>query len=424
MKKSDNISELIKSQLPAEMQEILSIAGQVAGEQQHKLYMVGGIVRDLLLGRSSLDLDLVVEGDAIEISRHFAEKVKGKVTFHTRFLTATVKWEGWSVDFATARSETYSKPGALPAVEAGDIVTDLSRRDFTINSLAVDISSGELLDPYNGSEDIQKRIVRVLHEKSFIDDATRIWRAIRYEQRLDFTLEPDTLRLLKRDINMLNTIGRDRIRHELELVLKEEFPEKAIRRAGNLGVLEKLHPSLQGDNWLTEKFMKARGVVSPNSPSTELYLTLLAYRLNKDETEEFISRLGLRKLQTRTLRDACLVKSRINKISESGLKPGEIYNLLHGLSHTALVAATIATDSSIIIKNINLYLDKLRNVRTALSGKDLEEMGIKPGPRMKEILGKLLQARLDGQVTDRQDEIEMVEEKKNNKTGSGEIICH
>ena len=424
MKKSDNISELIKSQLPAEMQEILSIAGQVAGEQQHKLYMVGGIVRDLLLGRSSLDLDLVVEGDAIEISRHFAEKVKGKVTFHTRFLTATVKWEGWSVDFATARSETYSKPGALPAVEAGDIITDLSRRDFTINSLAVDISSGELLDPYNGSEDIQKRIVRVLHEKSFIDDATRIWRAIRYEQRLDFTLEPDTLRLLKRDINMLNTIGRDRIRHELELVLKEEFPEKAIRRAGNLGVLEKLHPSLQGDNWLTEKFMKARGVVSPNSPSTELYLTLLAYRLNKDETEECISRLGLRKLQTRTLRDACLVKSRINKISESGLKPGEIYNLLHGLSHTALVAATIATDSSIIIKNINLYLDKLRNVRTALSGKDLEEMGIKPGPRMKEILQKLLEARLDGQVTDRQGEIEMVEKKKNNKTGSGEITCH
>jgi tRNA nucleotidyltransferase (CCA-adding enzyme) len=409
MKKSDNISELIKSQLPAEMQEILSIAGQVAGEQQHKLYMVGGIVRDLLLGRSSLDLDLVVEGDAIEISRHFAEKVKGKVTFHTRFLTATVKWEGWSVDFATARSETYSKPGALPAVEAGDIVTDLSRRDFTINSLAVDISSGELLDPYNGSEDIQKRIVRVLHEKSFIDDATRIWRAIRYEQRLDFTLEPDTLRLLKRDLNMLETISRDRIRHELELVLKEEFPEKAIRRARNLGVLEKLHPSLQGDNWLTEKFMKAREVVSPNSPSTELYLTLLGYRLNKDETEEFIGRLGLRKLQTRTLRDACLVKSRIYKISESGLKPGEIYNLLHGLSHTALVAATIATDSSIIIKNINLYLDKLRYVRTALSGKDLEEMGIKPGPLLKEILQKLLEARLDGQVTDRQDEIEMVE---------------
>jgi tRNA nucleotidyltransferase (CCA-adding enzyme) len=408
MKKSDNISELIKSQLPAEMQEILSIAGQVAGEQQHKLYMVGGIVRDLLLGRSSLDLDLVVEGDAIEISRHFAEKVKGKVTFHTRFLTATVKWEGWSVDFATARSETYSKPGALPAVEAGDIITDLSRRDFTMNSLAVDISSGELLDPYNGMKDIEKRLVRVLHEKSFIDDATRIWRAIRYEQRLDFTLEPDTLRLLKRDLNMLETISRDRIRHELELVLKEEFPEKAIRRARNLGVLEKLHPSLQGDNWLTEKFMKAREVVSPNSPSTELYLTLLAYRLNKDETEEFISRLGLRKLQTRTLRDACLVKSRIYKISESELKPGEIYNLLHGLHHTALIAASIA-DSPEIEKNITVYLDKLRYVRTALTGKDLEEMGIKPGPRMKEILGKLLQARLDGQVTDRQDEIEMVD---------------
>ena len=408
MKRSNNISELIKSLLPAETQEILSIADQVAGQQQYKLFMVGGIVRDLLLGRSSLDLDLVVEGDAMEVARYFAEKVQGKVTVHTRFRTATVKWEGRSVDFATARSETYSRPGALPAIETGDIITDLSRRDFTINSLALSISSGELIDPYNGMKDIEKRLVRVLHDKSFIDDATRIWRAIRYEQRLDFTLEPDTLRLLKRDINMLETINRDRIRHELELVLKEEFPENAIRRAGELGVLEKLHPSLQGDNWLTGKFRKARDAVSPNSPSSELYLALLAYRLNKDETEEFIVRLGLRKLQTRIFRDTSLLKGRLNKLSEHGIRSSEIYDLLHGLHHTALTAGSIA-DYRKTQKKIILYLDKLRYIRTALTGKDLVKMGIKSGPQMKEILGKLLQARMDGQVTDRQGEIEIVE---------------
>lgn len=408
MQHTDNISEVIKNRLPAEMQEILSIAGKVAGQHQYKLYMVGGIVRDLILGYPSLDLDLVVEGAAVNLAKQFAELVRGKVTVHTRFSTATVRWDGKNVDFATARSETYSRPGALPTVKAGGIETDLSRRDFTINSLAVDISSGELLDPYNGSKDIDKRLIRILHEKSFVNDATRIWRAIRYEQRLDFTLEPDTLRLLKRDLDMLDTISRDRIRRELELVLKEAQPEKVIRRADELGVLEKLLPSLHGDAWIIEKFRKAREVVSPDSPLSELYLALLAYRLTKEETEELIRSLGLRKLQTQTLKDTSLLKGRLNELSATGIKPSEIYNLLHGVSHTAVITVSIAADIPTVKRNIGLYLDKLRYVRTALTGKDLEKMGIQPGPHMKEILGKLLEARLDGQVTDKQGEIEMV----------------
>jgi len=293
-------------------------------------------------------------------------------------------------------------------VQVGDILTDLSRRDFTINSLAVDISSGDLLDPYNGREDVEKKLIRVLHEKSFIDDATRIWRAIRYEQRLDFTLEPHTLKLLVRDLDMLDTISRDRIRHELELVLKEEQPEKAIRRAAELGVLGKLHPLLPGDDWISEKFRKAREVVSPDSPATELYLALLAYRLTRDETEELIRRLGLRKLQTRILRDTCLLRGRLNRLSESGIKPSEIYSLLHGLHHTALTAVSIA-DSPETREKIDLFLNTLRFIKPALTGKDLEKMGIKSGPHIKEVLEKLLQARLDSQVTDKEGEIEMVE---------------
>jgi tRNA nucleotidyltransferase (CCA-adding enzyme) len=417
MQHTDNISELIKSQLPVEIQEILSIADKIAKQQNVKLYMVGGMVRDLLLGRSSLDLDLVVEGDAVTIANRFAEIVRGKVTVHTRFHTATVKWEGKSVDFATARSETYSRPGALPAVKVGDIETDLSRRDFTINSIAMDISSGELLDPYNGREDIKKRLIRILHEKSFVNDATRIWRAIRYEQRLDFRLEQETLRLLKRDLDMLDTISRDRIRHELELVLKEEQPEKMILRSAELGVLQKLHPSLAGDDWITVNFRKAREVVSPDSPLPEFYLALLAFRLNEKETEDLIGRLGSRKLQTQTLRDVCLLKGRLIRLFEPDIKPSEIYNLLHGISHTALVAVTIANDSPTVMNNINLYLDTLRYIRPALTGKDLEKMGIKPGPGMKQILEKLLEACLDGKVADKQDEMEMVDKtikKENN----------
>ncbi len=408
MRNSDNISELVNRRLPAEVQDILTAVKKVAGEKQYSLYIVGGIVRDLLLGRTSLDLDLVVEGHAVDIAQRFAEAFQSKLRIHTRFQTATVKCGERSIDFVTARSEIYERPGALPTVKAGSLHDDLFRRDFTINSMAIDVSSNKLIDPYNGRKDIEKRLIRVLHEKSFIDDATRIWRAIRYEQRLDFTLEPDTFELLKRDLDMLDTISRDRVRHELELVLKEEQPEKVICRSAELEVLAKLHPSLAGDNWLTDKFREARELVSPDSPSPELYLALLAYRLTEDETEELITRLGLRKLQTQTLRDIILLKSRFNRLSESRIKPSEVYKLLHGIAYAALIAASIAADILTVRENIDLYLDKLRNVRLALTGNDLEKMGIKPGPHMKEILGKLLQARLDGQVTDKQGEIEMV----------------
>ena len=181
-------------------------------------------------------------------------------------------------------------------MKPGSINDDLSRRDFTINAMAVELNPGhfgELLDLYGGRDDLEHKLIRVLHEKSFIDDATRIWRALRYEQRLDFQMEPATLKLLKRDIAMLDTISGDRIRHELELVLKEELPEKVLRRADELGVLAKLHPSLKGDGWLAEKFAQARELSLPDSPPVALYLSLLAYRLTADEIEQLISYLKI-----------------------------------------------------------------------------------------------------------------------------------
>jgi len=182
-----------------------------------------------------------------------------------------------------------------------------------------------------------------------------------------------------------------------------------LHRADELGVLKKLHPSLTGDDWISEKFQKTRELSAPDSPSPELYLALLAYRLNEDVTEELITRLGLRKLQTRTLRDASHLKTRLNKLSVSGIRPSEIYELLYGIHHIALIAVSIA-ESPETQEKITLYLDKLRHIRPALTGRDLEEMGIQSGPHMKEILEKLLQARLNGQVTDKQKEIEMVKQ--------------
>ena len=273
-----NLASRIQSQLPAELVGLIAMTGGIAASLGMHLYLAGGVVRDLLLGRTNLDLDLVVEGDAISLAQKLVGANPGKLTTHPRFNTAKIRWGSGSIDLATARSETYAKPGALPTVKPSSLHDDLFRRDFTINAMAIHLDPdryGKLVDLYRGMHDLEHKLIRILHESSFIDDATRIWRGLRYEQRLDFLLEPATLRLLKRDLSMLDTISGDRIRHELELVLKEEYPEKALRRAGEFGVLERLHPSLKGNGWLERTFKEARRLNSPTPPPVGLYMALL-----------------------------------------------------------------------------------------------------------------------------------------------------
>jgi tRNA nucleotidyltransferase (CCA-adding enzyme) len=369
------------------------------------------VVRDLLLERSNLDLDLVTEGDAINLAHEMASTKQVRVTTHPRFGTAKLQWDGWSVDLATARAETYARPGALPAVKPGTIISDLSRRDFTINAMAVELNPyhfGELLDPHGGRADLKRGQIRVLHEKSFIDDATRIWRALRYEQRLDFELEPATLKLLKRDIAMLATVSGDRIRHELELILKEKLPEKVLRRADELGVLSRLHPSLKGNGWLAEKFTRARKASLPASPPLPLYLALLAYHLSAEETRQLISYLRLPGASAQVLRDTIAIKDKIKELSISGLAPSSIYSLLHGYVSPALLASSLATDATTAAEHIELFINVLCHVQPVLTGQDLKRLGIPEGPRIREILQRLREAKLDGKVKSRKEEEAMV----------------
>ncbi len=406
-----NIASKINKQLPAELAGFMQMAGEAALRQGQRLYLVGGVVRDLLLKRSNLDLDLVVEGDAINLAQYLADIKQCKVTTHPRFVTAKLQLDNWSVDLATARAETYASPGALPTVKPGSISSDLSRRDFTINAMAVELSPerfGTLLDPYRGRDDLEHKFIRVLHENSFIDDATRIWRALRYEQRLDFQIEPNTLKLIKRDVARLPTISGDRIRHELELILKESFPDKALRRADELGALKILHPPLKGNGWLTEIFTKARRLSLPDSPPPALYLALLVFRLSADDTEPLISYLRLPKPLAQTLRDTITIKGKLDSLSVSGLAPSRIYALLYGYASTALIANSLATDAAIAADHIELFLNVLHYVKPTLTGEDLKTLGIPPGPRIKEILNLLREAKLDGKVSSRKDEEDMV----------------
>ncbi len=305
MSKQINLTEKIEKNLPVEMTGLVNNAVAVAEGRKQRLYLVGGVVRDLLLGQISdvCDLDLVVEGDAVGLAGEFAEKSGGKLTAHLMFNTAKIELAGCTVDIAMARTETYAKPGALPVVTAGTLQTDLFRRDFTVNAMAVSLNCdnyGDLVDLYHGLKDLQAKTIRVLHNKSFSDDATRIWRAVRYEQRLGFRIEPETLTLLKRDAPLMKTVGGFRLRHELELVLKEKEPEKALLRADELGVLKELHPSLKTDDWLVSKLREAR---QNKTATPDYYLGLLFYRLNDNDLQQITKYLRFSAKQVRIINE-------------------------------------------------------------------------------------------------------------------------
>jgi tRNA nucleotidyltransferase (CCA-adding enzyme) len=406
-----NLADKIEKQLPPELAVFFKQAGDLAAGRGEGIYLVGGAVRDLLLDKTNLDIDLAVEGDAAALASELIKGIGGKITTHSQFKTANISWQNYSIDLAMARSEIYNRPGALPAVKSGSIKDDLFRRDFSINAMAVELNSqtyGNLIDPYSGQKDLRDRLIRILHEKSFIDDSTRIWRGLRYEQRLDFQLEAATLNLLKRGVPMLDSISGDRIRYELECILQEEKPEKVLRRADELGVLKKLNPSLKGNSWLVKKYSDIRQISLPDKPPPALYMALLTYNLSDEEREEFICYLRLPKATARILRDSGSVRKIIGELADATMNPGSVYRLLQSYSPLAISTGIIVGDSDESCRNMQLFLDKLRHIKLLLNGNDLIDMGIPRGPRIKDILNKLLYARLDGKVKTRQDEVRMV----------------
>lgn len=399
----------LESHFPEELVSLLRAGGDLASPYGWSLYLVGGAVRDLLLKRPSLDLDLVLEGDAIALARKLAEIRGGEVVAHPRFGTAKFRQERLTLDLATARCESYPRPGALPVVEPGTIDDDLLRRDFSINAMAIELNPvhfGRLLDPYRGRSDLNQGLIRVLHEKSFSDDPTRSLRALRYEQRLGFKLEARTEEWMRRDLPVIDAVTGERLRHELELILSEEKPEKTLSRAHELGVLQMLHPALKGDGWVRDRFEQARKASAPQ-PSPALYLAILAYPLSEEENESLLARLKIRGEIARALRYVVKLRQAAPSLARTQLAPSAIYHLLKKHSPVAISAAAIATDSKAVRQQLELYLTELRHIKPALNGDDLKEMGIPPGRKLGQVLRALHDARLDGKVQTRQEEEEL-----------------
>jgi tRNA nucleotidyltransferase (CCA-adding enzyme) len=401
-----NLARQIEQYLHRQILELVKDISRRAAKRGQRVYLVGGVVRDLLLGYPNFDLDLVVEGDAMKLAQQVAETSQAKLLAHHRFGTAKLKYENFTLDLATARREIYARPGALPTVTPGTLKDDLIRRDFSINAMAISLTAndyGELVDPYQGKSDLEHCLIRILHPGSFSDDATRILRAVRYEQRLCFELETQTAQLLKRDIPMLDTISGDRIRHELELIFKEKQPEFAIRRLAELGVLLRISPLLKGDGWIAEKFDKARRLKKP-AQLPSLYFCLLIYSFSEGGIEQFLTRLNISAKLSRAMRDTLRLKTSLPLLDKSSLKPSEIYYLLREYEPVAIQANAIASDSSMIHHHLQLFLIKLRYVRTSLNGEELKRLGISAGPEMGRVLQILHKAKLDGEVSTKADE--------------------
>ena len=401
---SKNMPKYLEECLPSNIYKLVSFIIKQASEDNIEIFVVGGAVRDLLLKRNISDLDLAVEKNAEAFARKISEKYGANFTYHAKFKTAKLKFAGFSIDIITTRKEIYKKPGALPTVQPGNITDDLLRRDFTINSMALKLPAGEIIDPSSGRQDIKDRYVRVLHENSFIDDATRIFRAIRYEQRLAFKIEPVTLNLLRHNLNMLETFSADRIKHELAIAMGEEYPELFYSRSKDLGVLSKVYRSLVWNEQLNLHFVEARKLTGRLS-LLELYFCLLIYPLSFEDLRKFADRYNFSKKLSSAMFDTINLKIKLEKLDASDIKLSYLYRLLQPYSPVSIQANLLSCEPLKKRNLLSLYLSKLKAIRTYIRGADLIDMGVLSGPLIGEILNSLLNAKIDGAVETRYEEL-------------------
>ena len=405
-----NIAATLEAQLDAiSLCHLRSIA-EVARSHNLQAYLVGGVVRDALLGLPVADIDVAVVGLAPSFVRDTARALSGEIVARSQFGTFALDIEGRRIDLAVARCESYAHPGALPSVLSGTIEQDLARRDFTINAMAVSLnpgSFGELLDPFSGRRDLEAESVRVLHDASFQDDATRILRAVRYAVRLGFALESETERLLRRDASYLSTISAPRLRDELDRVLREGRAVSILEMLDGLDALRRIHAGVT----LSPQTLRAlrRAGQSDYTDKPALLLSILTYTMTESEKANFVERLQLNSRLRKTVLDTGLARVRVqDKTAVDVLQRSEIYMRLKDLDEAAILGCALSEDGSAAAQRLMLYLNELRHIESALKGNDLLALGVRQGPELGALLMALLEARLDGKIQTRQDEIDFV----------------
>ena len=398
--------------IPSEKQTLLSHIAAQAAALNMPCYVVGGFVRDLLLGTPVNDMDVIVEGDAIKLGNKLVDVYGGKLTPHFKFHTAI--WhlpETWNlipdtVDLITARKESYNRPGALPSVAPATMGDDLHRRDFTINAMALRLDGeglGEILDPLEGQTDLGRGTIRALNPKSFLDDPTRIFRAIRYEARYSFHIDASTLdQIDPESLKVLRSLSGERLRHELDLILDEDRSSVILLRAAGLGVLDAIHSKLPEFNQEYADFLEVDAQLDfPVDRRTMGYM-LWFMDLYEEDVILLANRLDFTNELTLSVWAAAQLKRSL--VHLFGAKPSEWTYAMEKLPLHSIYAVYLVTRENSLLS----YLSIWRHVRAHTTGDNLKKRGLPPGPRFGEILLKLRSAWLDGEVSSYDQEKELL----------------
>jgi tRNA nucleotidyltransferase (CCA-adding enzyme) len=430
-----NLKDRLDRGFPAARLALLHAVAAVADGQHIPLYLVGGVVRDLLLESPSYDLDLVVEGDAIALARAVAGRYGGRVRSHDRFGTAKWLLQGVdpaalnlpaaevgslpdSLDLVSARAEFYAHPSALPEVERGNLKLDLHRRDFTINTLALSLNAarfGEVYDYWGGLRDLKEKRIRVMHSISFIDDPTRILRAVRLEQRLGFRIEPRTRDLIGLALPLLHRVSGDRIRHELEAIFDEPSPGAALERLQELSVLDGICPGLEWNPRPAEHVAAARAFVpdplwslSPDGRSLPSPMNAWLLDHPRAILEAALLRLNFPRREGDWLLAARRALDELDRLG-ADVPTSRIAGILDDVPEPALVEAYVNSGGEPRAR-LNEYLARWRKVQPETDGEALRLRGLAPGPRYREILHALRAARLDGRIGSGAEEAQLLDE--------------
>lgn len=413
-----NLKPKLEATLSSDQLRILHLVADAAPQNGLPLYIIGGSVRDLILGAVIKDLDLIVEGDAIALARTLGNIYGGKVTAHKKFGTA--KWflpkdfrmeSSDTLDLISARSETYKHPAALPTVKMGSMDDDIHRRDFTINTLAIRLDGshfGQLRDDLNGMGDLENGIVRALHKNSFIDDPTRMYRAVRYAERYGFKISEETLDMIPGARSFIAKLSAQRIRHELDLILEERNAASMLARLAELDLLQPIHSALFFDGSMQERLGNLhthRGLQHP-SPwnitkggqlnDSDLGWLLWLMSFPKDGITSLNARLRFASDLLASLFAVSMMFD--DQSSFVGLKPSECVERLESFPVNAVKAMEYAVKDPRVKELFYEYISKWRYIKPHTTGDDLKALGIEPGPRYTVILRQLRNAWLDGEL--------------------------
>ena len=430
-KPTKSLKQIMKDRLPGELYAILKDAGWLAQECGYKVYLVGGIVRDLLLRNDNLDIDLVVEGDGADFARRLAKKTAARVATHEKYKTAVITLpDGLHLDVATARLEYYEAPGSFPQVEESTLKLDLYRRDFTINTMAVALNPdkfGNLVDYFGAQRDLKDQRISVLHSLSFVEDPSRILRAVRFEQRFGFSLGRQTQSLVRSAVKsrFLSNVSGRRISHEMKQMLCEENPLKGMGRLQELGVLTAIHPDLIFDEQLKDAFTRIRETLlwfrllytHEEVRTWFVYVLALTDHMRPQKTRELAGSIGLTEAEAESLLEAgsTVAASLRNFAQKENVTPAVTVEILDNCELEEILFAMSRTKSSTVKEYISAYITQWRHYRPPVSGRDLMSIGFVQGREMGDCLKKIKEKCLDGEISGFSEAIEFARRYKSEK---------